>query len=111
MLQNQRIFYVGAGAMSEAMIKGLTSARLVPPERMTVSNRQRAERLETLSQTYGVQVSRQKLREVAEADIIVLAAKPFDIVAALREIAPALTFRHLVISVAAGITTTTLVGR
>ncbi len=107
-LQNQHIFYLGAGAMSEAMIKGLINAGLVAPEHMTVSNRKRAERLHELHETYGVRVSQDKLREVAEADIVVLAAKPFDLVNALREIAPALTHHHLVISVAAGIATETL---
>jgi pyrroline-5-carboxylate reductase len=94
--------------MSEAMIKGLTSAHLVAPEHMMVSNRKQPERLQELHQRYGVQVSDDRLRDVADADIIVLAAKPFDLVAALSAIAPALTSRHLVISVAAGLATETL---
>jgi pyrroline-5-carboxylate reductase len=108
LLQKQKIFYLGAGAMSEAMLKGLTSARLVEPECITVSNRKQPERLQELHQTYGVQVSQDRLSEIAEADIIVLAVKPFDLPGALHEIAQALTSRHLVISVVAGIATETL---
>jgi pyrroline-5-carboxylate reductase len=107
-LEKQRIFIVGAGAMGEAMIKGLLSAHLVTPEQITVTNRQRPERLVALQQTYGIQVSRDILREIAEADIVLLATKPSDLVPAFRHLVPALTAHHLVISLAAGITTANL---
>jgi len=107
-LEKQRIFIVGAGAMGEAMVKGLLSAHLVTPEQITVTNRQRAERLAALQHTYGIQVSHDALREIAESDIILLATKPSDLVPAFRHLVPALTARHLVISLAAGVTTASL---
>lgn len=108
LLQEQRMFFLGAGSMGEAMIKGLIGARQLVPGQITVANRQREERLQTLRHTYGVRLSQDRLSEIAETDILVLAVKPFDVVNLLREIAPVITSRHLIISVAAGITTATI---
>jgi pyrroline-5-carboxylate reductase len=105
LIQKQRIFFLGAGSMAEAMIKGLLEAGLVSAERMTISNRQRPARLQDLQNVYGVGVSHDKLADAAQADILLVAVKPFDLVTALREIAPAITSRHLIISVAAGVAT------
>jgi pyrroline-5-carboxylate reductase len=103
-----RIFFLGAGSVSEALMKGLLQARLFPAEHITISNRQNAVRLETLQRRYGVNIVQDKLVECAQADLLILAAKPFDLPGALQEIAPSISPRHLVISLAAGISTTTI---
>lgn len=97
-----RLFFLGAGSIGEAMIKGITSARLLPAERITISNRNNAQRLQELESRYAVQLSQDKLRDIAEADIVVLAMKPFDLVKALQEVAPAISQQQLVISLVAG---------
>ena len=104
--QQHRLFFLGAGSISEAMIKGITSAQLLSAEQIIISNRNNAQRLQELHSTYGVQPSQDKMGDIAEADIVILAMKPFDLVKALREVAPAISQQQLVISLVAGVSTT-----
>src|SRR5436305_10169192 len=104
--QQQRIFFLGAGSISEAMIKGIISAHLLPAEQITISNRSHAQRLQELHSTYAVQFSQDKIRDIAEANIVILAMKPFDLVKALQEVTPAISQQQLVISLVAGVSTT-----
>jgi len=103
--QHHRLFFLGAGSIGEAMIKGITSASLLPAEQITISNRNNAQRLQELRARYAVQLSQEKMSDIAEADIVILAMKPFDLVKALREVAPAISQQHLVISLVAGVST------
>ena len=103
--QQQRLFFLGAGSIGEAMIKGISSAHLLPAEQIMISNRSNAQRLQAIHSTYGVQISQDKMHDIAEADIVILAMKPFDIVKALQEVAPAISEKQLVISLVAGVST------
>jgi pyrroline-5-carboxylate reductase len=86
--QQEHLFFLGAGSIGEAMIKGITTAHILPADHITISNRQN------------------KLQDITEADIIILAMKPFDLVKALQEVAPTISPHQLVISLAAGVSTT-----
>ena len=110
-MQKKQIFFAGAGSMSEAMIKGIVAAHVIPGKQIVVSNRKNGARLLELSEQYGVQVSRDKRADIERADIVILAMKPFDIMYALREISEALTKKKLVISVAAGVGVSTIEGQ
>jgi pyrroline-5-carboxylate reductase len=99
------VFFVGAGAMSEAMIKGWLSAHLLSAEQIIISNRHHYTRLEELADRYGVQVCRQRAVDIARASVVIFAVKPFDQAAALQEVAPFLASSQLIISVAAGVST------
>lgn len=91
--------------MAEAILAGLISKGVYRPEQIAVHNRQNTERLEELSQRYGVRVERDKQRLVQEHPLLILAVKPKDMSQALGEIAPHLPQEHLLLSVAAGIST------
>lgn len=108
MLAEKLLFFAGAGAISEAMLKGLLEAGVVPAEQITVSNRKSRERLFQLGQNYGIHISQQREQEIAAADIVILAMKPFDIHQALQEIGGSITPQQLVISVVAGVSTETI---
>ena len=110
-MQEKQIFFAGAGSMSEAMIKGIVAAHVIPGKQIVVSNRKNGARLLELSERYGVQVSRDKRADIERADIVVLAMKPFDVMAALQEIGEALTKKKLVISVVAGVAVSTIEGK
>lgn len=103
--QEQQVFFLGAGSISEAIIKGIVGARLLPPKQITVCNRVHCARLEELHKSYGVSICQDKQADIARADILVLAVKPFDLVNALQEIAPLVGSRHLLLSVVAGAST------
>ncbi|EFH82401.1 pyrroline-5-carboxylate reductase [Ktedonobacter racemifer] len=106
--REQTLFFLGAGSMSEAMIKGIVTAGILPAEQIIISNRRHSERLAHLRETYGVRICQEKQAELAEAGMIIIAVKPFDMATALQEIAPYVTARQLVISVVAGAATETI---
>lgn len=108
MLADTRIFFLGAGALTAAMVRGLLATATLSAEQITISNRRNAARLYELGRRYGVRVSEAKLADIEEAELLVLAVKPQDVAAALAEVRPALSANQLLVSVAAGVTTATL---
>ena len=106
--REQTLFFLGAGSMSEAMIKGIVAASILPAEQITVTNRRHPERLTHLQKTYGVRLCQEREAELARADMLIIAVKPFDLAATLQEIAPYVSARQLVISVVAGAATETI---
>ena len=105
MLADKRIFFLGAGSISEAIIKGLLETEAVAPHQITICNRQNAGRLAMLEARYRIIVSADKLADLAAADVILLTVKPFDVAAALTESSGAIGPHQLLVSVAAGVTT------
>lgn len=111
MLADKRLFFLGAGAMAEAMLKGLSATAALPAARIAVCNRQHLPRLESLAAAYGIVPSRDKAADIAAADVVIIAVKPFDMATALDEIRAALRPDQLLISVAAGVATATIEAR
>jgi pyrroline-5-carboxylate reductase len=102
------IAFIGGGNMGRAMIGGLLK-RGHPPPRITVSDPLVAVRT-ALAQDFEIQAAPDNNAAVESADIVVLAVKPQHMGATVRELAPTLTRRRpLVLSIAAGITTASLV--
>jgi pyrroline-5-carboxylate reductase len=103
-LKGKRVGFIGSGNMGEALIKGLTSAGVVPPE-MIVASDVRADRLKALSERYGIRTASGNADVVAHADVVVLAVKPQIMTAVLHEIAAAVSRTTLLVSIAAGVAT------
>jgi pyrroline-5-carboxylate reductase len=95
---------VGAGNMGEALIKGLVAANVVPAKAVVASDA-RPERLAEIERQYGIRVATGNAEVVAGADVVILAVKPQIMAPVLGEIAPSVTARHLLVSVAAGLPT------
>jgi pyrroline-5-carboxylate reductase len=93
---------LGAGNMGEAVLAGILSGGR-PAEKVLVGEK-RAERAAELTERYGVRVV-DNTEAAATAETLVLVVKPGDVAAVLAEISPFLTERHLIVSLAAGITT------
>ncbi|TJY44296.1 pyrroline-5-carboxylate reductase [Cohnella pontilimi] len=108
---NVSICFYGAGAMAEAILRGLIEAGLTRADRIIVTNRQNAERLRELHLQYGVvpaigeQAKQDALRT---ADIVVLGMKPKDSASALRALAPLLRQEQLIVSAIAGLSIDTI---
>ncbi len=109
MAEHRSVGFIGAGNVAEALLRGLLSAHVSTPDRCWVANKSNDERLARLARL-GVGTTRDKARVMRDSDIIVLAVKPQDMAEALREIAPHVSARHLVITVAAGVTTQMIEG-
>jgi pyrroline-5-carboxylate reductase len=106
-LKGKTLGFVGAGAMGEALIKGLVEAGLVAADSVHAFD-VRAERMAELSQRYGIRWARSNAEVVGAADVVILAVKPQIMSAVLGEIRGALGRRVLVISIAAGVSTARL---
>src|SRR5437870_640156 len=106
-IKGQKIGFVGAGNMGEAMIKGLLTANLVPPEAVYATD-VRLERLKEIDRQYGIRIAADNPELVRHVDVVIMAVKPQIIEPVLKEIAHSLTRQKLLISIAAGVTTAKL---
>lgn len=97
-----RIGVVGAGSMAQAFVSGLLGSGLASPSMMQVNNR-RNEDERRFFLGLGVGVAMDKAALSAASDVLVLAVKPADAAEALKELAPHVLRRHLVLSLMAGI--------
>jgi len=103
-IKGKNVGFVGGGNMGEALIKGLLAANLVPAKAIHATD-VRLERLKELDRQYGIQVSSDNAELVRHSDIVILAVKPQIMEPILKEIAPAVTRKKLLISIAAGVST------
>lgn len=98
------IAFFGAGNLAEALIAGITRSRMIPPEKLLVTNRKNEERLKYISGKYKITHTRDKDKILNSADILILAMKPYDAVEYLNWLKDHIEPHHLVISVIAGLT-------
>jgi pyrroline-5-carboxylate reductase len=94
---------VGGGKIGEALLSGLLRDGAYTPDTVVVVEHY-PERIAYLTQRYAIRVV--GVTQAAKlASTIVIAVKPQDIDTVLAELAPSVTAEHLIVSVAAGITT------
>jgi pyrroline-5-carboxylate reductase len=99
--------FLGAGQMASALAAGWTKAGLLDAARSRGADPYPEARAK-FQKTTGVAALDSNARVAAAADVLVLAVKPQVMPAVLAELRPALAPRHLVVSIAAGITLKTL---
>jgi pyrroline-5-carboxylate reductase len=96
---------VGVGKLGEALLSGLL--RSGTPKADVIGAERYEGRSREIEETYGVATAH-PADAVARADVVLLAVKPQDMRAALKEIAGSVRPETLVVSMAAGITTSLL---
>lgn len=101
------IGFMGCGNMAQAIIKGLIDNNVIPPTKIFASNRSPGKLLK-LKESYQIQACQTNEELVEKAEIIVLAMKPQDLLAAVEPVASIFNEKQIVISLAAGITMATL---
>lgn len=100
---NQKIGFIGAGQMARALARGFVVAKLAAADQIWAADPFPPARDGFARDLPGSHLSAEN-HEVAEAcDVVVLAVKPQQIGAVLDGLKPVLTGRHLVISIAAGV--------
>ena len=102
----QRWGFIGAGKMASAMIRGMIRNGQ-PVGTISASDTQAATRAALVSET-GIHSYGSNAEVVANSEVVVLAVKPQAMAAVLAELRPELTDRHLVVSIAAGVSLATL---
>jgi len=104
MLEKSKIAVIGAGKLGEALITGMIDAGVVKKQQFiaTVAHR---ERLNLLQKKLGVEMTLSNGEAVRKSQIVLLCVKPQVVGDVLKQIADDLTPQHLLISVAASVTT------
>lgn len=103
MTESAKIGFIGTGQMACALARGWLAAGLVTTARLAGSDPVAAARERFAAET-GVTPSAENAAGVAASDLLVLAIKPQTMKSVLAELKPLLTPRHLVVSIAAGVT-------
>jgi pyrroline-5-carboxylate reductase len=98
------IGFIGSGNMAEALINGVLKAGVYRPGSVYVSDI-RPERIEYLRQHYGVRTAADNQELASKVDVLVLSVKPQNMKDALESIKNSINDDVVVISIAAGITT------
>ena len=98
-----RIGFLGAGQMATALAKGWATAGLLDLKHSLASDPYPAAR-EKFQATTGIRATNSNAEVIAAADVLVLAVKPQMMNAVLPEAAATISAKHLVVSIAAGIT-------
>jgi pyrroline-5-carboxylate reductase len=96
------IGFLGAGKMATALARGFVDAELVAGSKLFAADLFRAARVEFAKQT-GATTFADNSSVAEQAEILILAVKPYQADEVLQGIAPKVTRDHLVISIAAGI--------
>ncbi|XP_024919975.1 pyrroline-5-carboxylate reductase 3 isoform X3 [Cynoglossus semilaevis] len=100
-----KIGFIGAGNMAYGITKGILAGNILP-ENILVS----APSVRNLGrfQELGISITHSNVEVVGGSDVVFVAVKPHLIPLVLNEISPHVTDRHIVVSVAAGVTLATL---
>ncbi|OEH94543.1 pyrroline-5-carboxylate reductase ProI [Bacillus solimangrovi] len=108
-MQNEtKIAFIGAGNMAEAIISGLLQQNLYRNDQLLATNRSNKERLAQLQNKYEIITTHDKDFLLSEATVLILAVKPKDIAETIETYKTYIQPHHLIISVAAGVSTTTI---
>jgi len=100
---NQRISFIGAGNMAEALIRGLIRAKIFPAASITAAD-PREERRTHHAGRFSIAAVADNREAIARGDIVVLAVKPQALPAVAGDLG-ALRETQLLISILAGVTT------
>jgi pyrroline-5-carboxylate reductase len=103
-----RIGFLGGGRMATALARGWLNAGLLKVARCRASDPDENARRTFSAETGCLSVPDNKA-VVADSDLLVLAVKPQNMAALLEDIRPHVAARHLVVSIAAGVTLRQLV--
>lgn len=102
-----RVGFIGAGQMATALARGFLQSNTLTSERICAADAvpAAAERFQTATQASIISGNGELVRR---SDVVVLSVKPQQMPAVLAELRPALEPRHLVVSIAAGVTLKTM---
>ncbi|CAI5636979.1 unnamed protein product [Oreochromis niloticus] len=100
-----KIGFIGAGNMAFGIAKGILSGDVVPANvKVSAPSSRNLGRFQEL----GIAVTHSNIEVVCGSDVVFVAVKPHLVPLVLNEIAQHVTDRHMIVSVAAGVTLATL---
>lgn len=106
----KKLGFIGAGQMAEALLKGLITGGLYRKTQIIVSDVD-PKRLQHISSTYGVNTTNSNKVVLKDSNVVILAVKPDVVESVSNEIRGLLNSGKILISIAAGITTSFVSGK
>lgn len=107
--QLQSVGFIGAGKMATALARGLCQAGFTKPDRISASDVLPEARAHFAAESGAAAVD-SNLEVVRRSDVLILAVKPQHFRSVLADISAHVGSRHLVVSIAAGISLETMAG-
>src|SRR5215470_9626501 len=104
MFENKRIAVLGAGKLGEALITGMVDAGIASRKQF-IATAAHQERLDIIKNKLGVETTLSNNEAVRKAHLVLLCVKPQTVETVLRQVSEDLTPSHVLISVAASVTT------
>ncbi len=105
---DQQIGFVGAGQMARALARGFVQAGLVDGSRVVAHDPAQEAVEQFAAEVVGARIVNSNAAVVANADVVILAVKPQHMPLVLEELRSAVTDDKLVVSIAAGVSLSTL---
>lgn len=103
MFHKDKVAFIGAGSMAEAIMSGILTNGLLKSNQIWVTNRSNRGKLQNMKNNYKVNISADKETVLKDATIIILAVKPKDARDSLKTIANFIDEKAIIVSVLAGI--------
>jgi pyrroline-5-carboxylate reductase len=107
LLKSMKIGFIGAGNMTQALVKGMVESKEIKANHILISNRTPG-KLIKLSEQFQVQTRANNEEIISECDVVILAMKPQDFSTALEGLTSQFNENQIVVSLAAGIPFETL---
>jgi pyrroline-5-carboxylate reductase len=104
---SRRIAILGAGRLGESMLRGFLSSGWRSADDLAVTGR-REDHLEELREKFGISAGRSNTDAIRGAGLVIISVKPQDMEAVLEEISSDLQIDQTILSVAAGVTTSSI---
>jgi pyrroline-5-carboxylate reductase len=102
LLKSMKIGFIGAGNMTQALVKGMVESKEIKANHILISNRTPG-KLIKLSEQFQVQTRANNEEIISECDVVILAMKPQDFSTALEGLTSQFNENQIVVSLAAGI--------
>lgn len=102
-MNNIRLGIIGSGKIGEALIKGIISSKKISKQNICSSDKKDDKR-DYISKEYSIKCFENNVDVVTRSDVIILAIKPNEVKNVVTEISDVLTKKHLLITIAAGVT-------
>src|SRR5699024_1233613 len=103
-VMKQKVVFIGAGSMAEAIIAGLVQAQFFPNEYIFIKQKNVISLLVILQKKYKIQSFNDK-EVVRDDDFVVLATKTVDVKEEIKSVQSYINSNQLIISVLAGLET------
>lgn len=102
-----KVGFIGSGNMAQALIKGLVETKVLQPGQIYATNRSPG-KLQKLHEQFGIKNLDSNEELIETCDVVILATKPQDLVAAIEPLSSSFLSQQIVISIAAGVDLRTL---